>query len=93
MKILQDLTELDKLSYKVNKINRKRTIYRKRLIKYIRENIDNYSTNSYNYSKLKRKIKLNYMGDFKDDELIFMVKKIIGPNLAIEVIKKIHEER
>lgn len=92
MKILQDILELDRLGYKFQKINRKRTIYRRRLIKYIRKNIDNYPTDFHDYDKLKRRLEMNYMGDYKDVDLILIVKKIVGPDIAIEVIKKIHEE-
>jgi hypothetical protein len=35
---------------------------------------------------------MNYTVDYKDDELILIVKKILGPDIAIELIKKIHEE-
>jgi hypothetical protein len=89
MKILQDLKELDKLTYEFQKINRKRTIYRRRLIKYIRENIENYSTDFHDYDKLKKRLEMNYTVDYKDDELILIVKKILGPDIAIELIKKI----
>jgi hypothetical protein len=92
MKTEEDLLKLIELSDTANKINRRRTIYRRRLIRYIRKNIDNYPENNTIYFKIKRKIKYNYMGDFKDNELIDIVKKIIGPSLAIDLIKKIHEE-
>jgi hypothetical protein len=94
MKILQDLKELEKIGYEFQKINRKRTLYRRRLIKYIRENIDNYPGNSHNFNKLKlmNKIKFNFMTEYNDHELILIVKKIVGPDIAIDIIKKIHIE-